>query len=87
MFRQVILSVADNRLVSETIKRYGFQMGARRFVAGETLDDAVRATRAMNQEGIAARASGIERRRSRRPGPITSSRPASMPRSWTPMSL
>lgn len=54
MFRQVILSVADNRLVSETVKRYGFQMGARRFVAGETLDDAVEATRAMNQEGIAA---------------------------------
>ncbi len=54
MFRQVILSVADSRVVSQTVKRYGFQMGARRFVAGETLEEAVAATRAMNAEGIAA---------------------------------
>ncbi len=54
MFRQVILSVADSRIVSDTVKRYGFQLGARRFVAGETLDDAVAVTRAVNADGMAA---------------------------------
>jgi proline dehydrogenase len=54
MFRQVILTVAGNPVVSKTVKRYGLQLGARRFVAGETLDDAVAATRALNREGIMA---------------------------------
>ncbi|MDA8200018.1 MAG: proline dehydrogenase family protein [Thermaerobacter sp.] len=52
MFRELILTVADNPLVSSTVKRYGLHMGAGRFVAGEHLTDAVAVTRQLQQEGI-----------------------------------
>ncbi len=52
MFRELILTVADNPLVSSTVKRYGLQMGAGRFVAGEHLTDAVAVARQLQQEGI-----------------------------------
>jgi proline dehydrogenase len=52
MFRELILSVAENPLVSSTVKRYGLQMGAGRFVAGERLTDAIMVTRSLQAEGI-----------------------------------
>lgn len=52
MFRELILSVADNSLVSGAVKRYGLKMGAARFVAGEHLADAIAVTRQLQQEGI-----------------------------------
>lgn len=52
MFRELILAVADNPLVSGTVKRYGLKVGAGRFVAGEHLADAVAVTRQLQQEGI-----------------------------------
>ena len=52
MFREMILAVADNPVVSGTVKRYGFKLGARRFVAGEYLADAVAVTRQLQQERI-----------------------------------
>ena len=53
MFRQAILSVAANPVVSTVARRYGMQLGAGRFVAGNTLDDAIRVTRGLNQRGLA----------------------------------
>lgn len=52
MFRQVILSVTGNPMVAGVVQRYGMQMGASRFVAGETLDSAMEATRVLNRDGV-----------------------------------
>ncbi len=52
MFREMILSVADNPLVAGTVKRYGLKLGASRFVAGEHVADAIAVTRQLQQEGI-----------------------------------
>jgi proline dehydrogenase len=54
MFREMILGVADNPVVSSVVKRYGLSLGARRFVAGETLDEAVEVVKAFNRDGILA---------------------------------
>jgi proline dehydrogenase len=53
MFRQTILAISSNPVVSSVVKRYGMQLGASRFVAGETLDQAVEVTRALNRRGLA----------------------------------
>jgi len=55
--RRAILAVADNKKVCELITRYGMASStgfARRFVAGETLDEAVEAVKKLNEKGIAA---------------------------------
>ncbi|HEY3960935.1 MAG TPA: proline dehydrogenase family protein [Gaiellaceae bacterium] len=36
------------------VRRYGMRLGARRFVAGETLDDAIRVLGALNEQGLYA---------------------------------
>ncbi len=50
--RQAVLAVTGNRLVSDTVTRYGARLGVYRFVAGETLDQAIEATRRLNQNGF-----------------------------------
>jgi proline dehydrogenase len=40
--------------VQRLVRRYGMRLGASRFVAGETLDDAVRAIRQLNDRGLRA---------------------------------
>jgi proline dehydrogenase len=52
MFRQAILAISSNPVVSTVVHRYGMQLGAARFVAGETLDQAIGATRALNARGL-----------------------------------
>ena len=54
MFKQIILGVGNNSLVSRTIQQYGMQMGAARFVAGSTLGQAIAAVKELNERGIAA---------------------------------
>ena len=54
MFKQIILGVGNNSLVSRTIQQYGMQMGAARFVAGSTLAQAIAAVKELNERGIAA---------------------------------
>lgn len=51
--RRVILTLAANRAVTRFVSRYGMRLGASRFIAGETLDDAMAVTRRLNGEGIA----------------------------------
>jgi proline dehydrogenase len=54
LLRQAILAAVANRTVQRFVRRHGMRLGASRFVAGETLDDAVRAIRALNGRGLRA---------------------------------
>jgi proline dehydrogenase len=54
LLRQVILAAVANRTIQRLVRRYGMRLGASRFVAGETLDDAVGAIRGLNERGLAA---------------------------------
>jgi len=50
--RSVILAAADSPRLQRFVRRYGFQLGAARFVAGETLDAAVPVLRRLNDQGL-----------------------------------
>jgi proline dehydrogenase len=54
MFRQLILGVGNNPLVSHTVQQYGMRMGAGRFVAGSTLPEAISVIKDLNRRGIEA---------------------------------
>src|SRR4051812_3136822 len=41
VFRSGILAATSNPLVSRFVQRYGMRLGASRFVAGETFDEAI----------------------------------------------
>jgi len=51
-FRKVILMATHNRPIANVVRRYGMRLGAGRFVAGETLDQAVANLRALNDLGL-----------------------------------
>lgn len=51
--RKAILAVAGNRFMTKTMTRHGLKSGAGRFVAGETLSDALQVARRLNQQGLA----------------------------------
>jgi proline dehydrogenase len=50
--RSVILAAADSPRLQRLVQKYGFRLGASRFVAGETLDDAVPVLRRLNESGL-----------------------------------
>ena len=52
VFRSGILAATSNPLVSRMVRRYGMRLGASRFVAGETFDEAVPVLRVLNQKGF-----------------------------------
>lgn len=52
LFRKGILSVTTNQVVMRNVQRHGMRLGAARFVAGETLDEAVPVLRALNDKGL-----------------------------------
>jgi len=52
MFRSGILAATSNPLISRFVKQYGMRLGASRFVAGETFDEAVPVLRGLNQKGL-----------------------------------
>jgi proline dehydrogenase len=52
VLRSLILSAADSPHVQGLVRRYGMQLGGARFVAGETLDEAVVALRRLNGQGL-----------------------------------
>ncbi|PSR28464.1 MAG: proline dehydrogenase [Sulfobacillus thermosulfidooxidans] len=54
MFRQLILGVGNNWLVSQAMQQYGMRLGASRFVAGSELDDAIKVVKDLNRDGISA---------------------------------
>src|SRR5215211_2959357 len=51
-FRKVILKATSNETVSRFVRQHGMRLGAARFVAGETLDEAIQALRALNEQGF-----------------------------------
>lgn len=52
--RRTILGVSQNAFVRNVATRHGFKLGAGRFVAGETLDEALAAVKSLNDSGIVA---------------------------------
>src|SRR5919197_1169630 len=52
VLRKTILAAAASPLLQRFVHRYGMRLGAARFVAGETLDDAVTALRKLNDRGL-----------------------------------
>lgn len=53
MLRSAILWAANSSSVQRIVSRYGMQLGARRFVAGETAGDFLQVTRELNARGFA----------------------------------
>jgi proline dehydrogenase len=50
--RSLILAAADSPRLQRFVQRYGFKLGAARFVAGESLDAAVPVLRRLNGQGL-----------------------------------
>jgi proline dehydrogenase len=50
--RSLILAAADSPRLQRFVRRYGFRLGAARFVAGESLDAAVPVLRRLNDQGL-----------------------------------
>jgi proline dehydrogenase len=50
--RSLILAAADSSRLQRFVQRYGFRLGAARFVAGESLDAAVPVLRRLNGDGL-----------------------------------
>jgi proline dehydrogenase len=51
--RAAILAAADNALVRRVVSRYGFRLGAKRFVAGESAGEFLAVARQVNAQGFA----------------------------------
>ncbi len=52
LMRDTLLYLAKNQSSNELARKYGFKLGADRFVAGETIEDAIKAVMNLNQQGI-----------------------------------
>jgi proline dehydrogenase len=52
--RKGILVAADSMRVQRLVRKHGMQLGAARFVAGETLDECVNVLRRLNEQGLHA---------------------------------
>jgi proline dehydrogenase len=52
ILRRSILAAADSPRLQRFVQRYGFRLGASRFVAGESLDAAVPVLRRLNESGL-----------------------------------
>ncbi|MBM7551273.1 proline dehydrogenase family protein [Thalassobacillus pellis] len=52
LLRNFFLFLSKNRFFTKLAKRYGLRFGAGRFVAGETIPDAVRSIQKLNEKGM-----------------------------------
>jgi proline dehydrogenase len=52
LFRKAILGATQNRLVKSMVSRYGMRLGARRFVAGETLAECIATLKHLEAQGL-----------------------------------
>ena len=50
--RRAILALAENPQLDRLVRRHGMRLGAARFVAGETLDQAVPILRRLQEQGL-----------------------------------
>lgn len=53
VLKNFFLFMASNRFFNKAAKKYGLRFGAKRFVAGETLDAALEVIKGLNQQGMA----------------------------------
>lgn len=53
LMRNFFLFLSKNRLLTRMAKKYGLRFGASRFVAGETIDQAVDVIKKLNEQGLA----------------------------------
>lgn len=54
LLSKAILAAAESLRLQRVVRRHGMRLGAGRFVAGETLDDAVAVLRRLNESGLRA---------------------------------
>lgn len=54
LYRRGLLGIADTPVVADFVKSQGWKLGVGRFVAGETLDDVLRAVRTLQAEGLSS---------------------------------
>ncbi|WP_106769478.1 proline dehydrogenase family protein [Paenibacillus faecalis] len=54
LMRNVFLFLSKNRIANRTAKKYGLRFGAKRFVAGEQIAEAITVVRELNERGIVA---------------------------------
>jgi proline dehydrogenase len=54
LLRKAILAAAESPRLQRAVRRHGMRLGASRFVAGETLDQAVVVLRRLNEKGLRA---------------------------------
>jgi proline dehydrogenase len=52
LYRRGLLGIADTPAVADFVKSQGWKLGVGRFVAGETLDDVLKAMRTLQGEGL-----------------------------------
>jgi proline dehydrogenase len=52
LMRSIFLSMAKNKSANNWAKRYGLRLGAHKFVAGETIEDAIEKVKSLNQQGM-----------------------------------
>lgn len=52
MLRHMFLFLSQNKTLTKLAKAYGSRLGARRFVAGATIESAVRTIKKLNQSGL-----------------------------------
>ncbi|HYO30684.1 MAG TPA: proline dehydrogenase family protein [Thermomicrobiales bacterium] len=52
MFRKAILAATHNPVVARTVREHGMKLGAARFVAGNTFDEAIPVLRGLNAKGL-----------------------------------
>ena len=52
--RKAILAAADSPRVGRFVRRHGMRLGAARFVAGETFEEAIPVLRGLNERGLRA---------------------------------
>lgn len=53
LLKNFFLFLATNQFLNKVAKKYGLRMGAKRFVAGETLETALEVIKALNKQGMA----------------------------------
>lgn len=54
LYRKVVLSIAANKLVTRSALKFGMKLGASRFVAGTSLEQALDVVKDLNRRGIIA---------------------------------
>lgn len=50
--RSIILKLASNKVITDFVTKYGFNLGAKKFIAGKDLIDSIEVVKKLNMEGL-----------------------------------